>query len=72
MLGFIFTYIKHITREYLGDHKEHKDLLSAKFLKLLSFRYIRGLFKKYPVWNFSGCSLGGMCLQPVLTCSYMS
>ena len=33
---------------------------------------IRGLFKKYPDWNCSGCSLGGMCLQPVLTCSYMS
>ena len=33
---------------------------------------IRGLFKKYPGWNRSGCSLGGMCLQPVLTCSYMS
>ena len=35
-------------------------------------RNIRGLFKKYPDWNCSGCSLGGMCLQPVLTCSYMS
>jgi len=34
--------------------------------------YIRGLFTKYPDWNCSGCSLGGMCLQPVLTCSYMS
>ena len=33
---------------------------------------IRGLLKKYPDWNCSGCSLGGMCLQPVLTCSYMS
>jgi len=33
---------------------------------------VRGLFKKYPDWNCSGCSLGGMCLQPVLTCSYMS
>jgi len=33
---------------------------------------IRGLFKKYPDWNCSGCSLGGMYLQPVLTCSYMS
>ena len=33
---------------------------------------IHGLFKKYPGWNCSGYSLGGMCLQPVLTCSYMS
>jgi hypothetical protein len=33
---------------------------------------IHGLFKKYLDWNCSGCSLGGMCLQPVLTCSYMS
>jgi len=40
MLGFIFTYIKHITGECLGDYKDHTDLLSAKFLKLLSFRYI--------------------------------
>jgi hypothetical protein len=34
--------------------------------------YIRGLFKKYLDWNCYGCSLGGMCLQPVLTCSYIS
>jgi hypothetical protein len=27
---------------------------------------VRGLFSKYPDWNCSG-SLGGMCLQPVLT-----
>jgi hypothetical protein len=33
---------------------------------------IRGLFNKYLDWNCSGCSLGGMCLQPVLTCSYVS
>jgi hypothetical protein len=33
---------------------------------------IRGLFTKYPDWNCSGCSLGGMCLQPILTCLYMS
>ena len=33
---------------------------------------IRGFLKKYPDWNCSGCSLSGMCLQPVLTCSYMS
>jgi hypothetical protein len=26
-----------------------------------------GLFKKYSDWNCSGCSLGGMCLQLVLT-----
>jgi len=32
---------------------------------------IRGLFKKYLDWNCSGCSLGGMCLRPVLTCLYM-
>ena len=31
-----------------------------------------GLFKKYPNWNCSGCSLGGICLHPVLTCLYMS
>ena len=31
-----------------------------------------GLLKKYADWNCSGCSLGGMCLQPVLTYSYMS
>jgi hypothetical protein len=29
------------------------------------------LFKKYLDLNCSG-SLGGMCLQPVLTCLYMS
>ena len=40
MLGFIFTYIKHITGEYPGDYRDHTDLLSAKFLKLLSFWYI--------------------------------
>jgi len=33
---------------------------------------VRGLFKKYPDWNCSGSSLGGMSLQPVLTCLYMS
>jgi hypothetical protein len=38
----------------------------------MEITYVRGLFKKYPDWNCSGCSLGGMCLQPVLTCSYMS
>jgi len=38
---------------------------------LTSFTDKGGLFKKYPDWNCSGCSLGGMCLQPVLTCSYM-
>jgi len=35
-------------------------------------KVIRGLFKKYPDRNCSGCSMGGMCLHPVLTCSYMS
>ena len=35
-------------------------------------QHIRGLFKKYPDWNCSGCSRGGRCLKPVLTCFYMS
>ena len=30
---------------------------------------LRGLLKQYPDWNCGGC---GMCLQPILTCSYMS
>ena len=34
--------------------------------------YAGGMFKKYSDWNCSGCSMDGMCLQPVLTCSYMS
>ena len=47
---------------------------AAQQLRLYIYIYIytRGLFKKYPDWNCSGCLLGGICLQPVLTCSYMS
>jgi hypothetical protein len=41
------------------------------FFVALTFT-IHGLFKKYPDWNYSGGSLDGMCLHPVLTCSYMS
>jgi hypothetical protein len=33
-------------------------------------KVIRGVFKKYLDWNWSG-SVGGMCLQPDLTYSYM-
>jgi hypothetical protein len=56
------------------------QLFSRQMTNFLTFRnfltgiftVIRGWFKKYPDWNYSGCSLVGMCLQPVLTCSYMS
>ena len=39
---------------------------------VLHLSYVRSLFKKCPDWNYSGFSPGGMCFQPVLTCSYMS
>ena len=48
------------------------DSLICRRLCSLEHTHIRGLFKKYRDCNCSGCSVGGMCLQPVLTCSYMS
>ena len=50
-----------------------KNLQNGEYRKELHREeHLRGLFKKYPDWNCSGCSLVGMCLQPVLTCLYMS
>jgi hypothetical protein len=59
----------------LRTRKKKDDTISPLcFFLILGLKWgiIRGLFKKYPDWNCSGCSLFGMCLQPVLTCSYMS
>jgi hypothetical protein len=49
---------------------KYKSMQNQTLLLILD--HTRGLFKKHLDWNCSGCSLGGMCLQPVLTCSYMS
>jgi len=64
---------------YLGTTITNQNTIHEEFTSRLKSRnacnipcWVRGLFKKYPDWNCSCCSLGGMCLQPVLTCSYMS
>ena len=43
-----------------------------KSIYIYIYIYIGGVLKNYTDWNYSGCSLGGMCLQPVFACSYMS
>ena len=55
-----------------GKSSPHMYHFELSYTVLLCGPSIRSLFKKYLDWNCSGCSLGGMCLQPVLTCSYMS
>jgi len=61
----------HIHR-HIWTNVGNTDIPMSVILYVPACMHIRGLFKKYPDWNCSGCSLGGMCLQPVLTCSYMS
>jgi len=56
-----------------GGSVHYRTHWSSSFIQICWSPFeIRGLFKKYPDWNFSGCSLGRMRLQPVLTCPYMS
>jgi hypothetical protein len=58
----------------MSCHIFDRALLSVVVNRPLPLAYynVRDLFKKYPDCNCSGCSLGGMCLQSVLTCSCMS
>jgi hypothetical protein len=50
---------------YVPKHEHYlQEKMRMRMLDRDFAVYIRGLFKKYSDWNYSGCSVGGMCLQP--------